>query len=92
MPTNGVVPSIDDIVAAMRRAPASTRFSNLEKVCTHFFGQPRHRSTSHMVFKTPWPGDPRVNIQPAKGGKAKAYQVKQVLQAIDKKTETDSGK
>lgn len=32
----------------------------------------------------PWPGDPRVNIQNDKG-KAKAYQVRQVLAAIDKK-------
>ncbi|MFC7531342.1 hypothetical protein [Actinoplanes sp. GCM10030250] len=36
-----------------------------------------------MVFKMPWPGDPRVNIQDDKG-KAEAYQVKQVLRAIDK--------
>ena len=35
------------------------------------------------VYKTPWQGDPRVNIQNAKG-KAKAHQVKQVLQAIDR--------
>ena len=35
------------------------------------------------MFKTPWPGDPRVNIQSDKG-KAKAYQVPQVLKAIDK--------
>lgn len=33
--------------------------------------------------KTPWPDDPRVNIQSAQG-KAKPYQVRQVLQAIDK--------
>ncbi|MEO7760863.1 MAG: toxin HicA, partial [Casimicrobiaceae bacterium] len=33
--------------------------------------------------KSPWPGDPRVNIQGAKG-KAKPYQVRQILQAIDK--------
>jgi hypothetical protein len=39
--------------------------------------------TSHAVFKTPWPGDPRVNIQGAKG-KAKSYQVPQVLLAIDR--------
>lgn len=32
----------------------------------------------------PWPGDPRVNILNDKG-KAKAYQVRQVLKAIDKK-------
>jgi hypothetical protein len=30
-----------------------------------------------------WQGDPRVNIQNAKG-KAKPYQVRQVLQAIEK--------
>lgn len=38
---------------------------------------------SHAVFKTPWPGDPRVNIQEEKG-KAKVYQVRQVLAAIDR--------
>jgi len=31
----------------------------------------------------PWQGDPRINIQNAKG-KAKAYQVKQVLLAIER--------
>lgn len=36
-----------------------------------------------MVYKTPWIGDPRVNIQNDKG-KAKTYQVKQVLQAIER--------
>ena len=35
-------------------------------------------------FKTPWPGDPRVNIQKGEGGKAKGYQVKQVIKAIDR--------
>ena len=35
-----------------------------------------------MRFKTPWPGDPRVNIQNAKG-KAKPYQVRQILRAIE---------
>lgn len=32
-------------------------------------------------FGVPWPGDPRVNIQDDKG-KAKPYQVQQVLKAI----------
>lgn len=82
--------SIDDIVACMRENPQGIRFSELEKVCDHYFGQPRQRGTSHCVYKTPWPGDPRVNIQKDKGGKAKAYQVRQVLQAIDKKREMDS--
>ena len=38
-----------------------------------------------MVYKTPWIGDPRVNIQNDKG-MAKAYQVKQVLKAIARLT------
>jgi hypothetical protein len=46
------------------------------------FGTPR-QSGSHLVFRTPWPGDPRVNIQD-RHGKAKPYQVKQVLAAIDR--------
>ncbi len=36
------------------------------------------------MFKTPSPGDPRVNIQ-NDHGKAKAYQVRKVLAAIEKK-------
>ncbi len=39
--------------------------------------------TSHAIFKTPWSGDPRINIQDDKG-KAKSYQVRQVLFAIEK--------
>jgi len=35
------------------------------------------------------PGDPRVNIQ-NDHGRAKAYQVKQVLAAIEKKGETET--
>jgi hypothetical protein len=39
----------------------------------------------HRVYKTPWAGDPRVNIQNEKGkAKAKAYQVRQVLKAIER--------
>jgi hypothetical protein len=34
------------------------------------------------VYKTPWPEDPRINIQ-NEHGRAKAYQVKQVLKALE---------
>ena len=67
---------------AMRSAPKNVRFSDLFKLCVEHFGEPRQHGTSHALFKTPWPGDPRVNIQGDKG-KAKAYQVRQVLMAID---------
>lgn len=74
---------IDKILAQMKAAPTGVRFLDLRRVCEHFFGPARQSDTSHAVFKTPWPGDPRVNIQGDKG-KAKAYQVRQVLEAIAK--------
>jgi hypothetical protein len=75
---------IEELIAELRENPANVRFSDLVKICDHYFGTARQKGTSHRVYKTPWPGDPRVNIQKGKGGKAKAYQVRQVLAAIDK--------
>ena len=76
--------SVEKIVQVMRRSPQGVSYNDLLKVCEHHFGQPRQSGTSHAVFKMPWAGDPRVNIQNNKG-KAKPYQVRQVLAAIDKK-------
>lgn len=73
--------NIDDIISAMKLNPANVKFSDLCKVCDFYFGEPR--GTSHRIYKTPWLGDPRVNIQNSKG-KAKAYQVRQVLRAIER--------
>lgn len=73
----------EKILAQMRLEPANVFFSDPMKVCQARFGEPRQSGSSHAIFKTPWPGDPRVNIQNAKG-KAKPYQVRQVLLAIDK--------
>jgi hypothetical protein len=75
--------TVEDIVAKMRRNPKGIRFKELCKVCEYYFGEPRQSSSSHCVYKTPWQGDPRVNIQNSKG-KAKPYQVRQVLKAVDK--------
>jgi hypothetical protein len=75
--------SIEEILAQMRRNPQDVRFSDLSKVCDRYFGVPRQGGTSHRVYRTPWPGDPRVNIQNKKG-KARAYQVRQVLKAIER--------
>lgn len=75
--------SIEDIVANMQRNPKGIRFTDLCKVCDHYFGEARQKGSSHHVYRTPWQGDPRVNIQNHKG-KAKAYQVRQVLKAIER--------
>ena len=77
------MPKITDIVDDMKRNPKGIRFQDLCNVCDHYFGEARQTGSSHRVYKTPWQGDPRVNVQNDKG-KAKAYQVKQVLKAIER--------
>lgn len=74
---------IDDLLWILKRNPKDVRFSDLCKICDHYFGEPRQQKSSHRIYKTPWQGDPRINIQNYKD-KAKAYQVKQVLLAIEK--------
>lgn len=73
----------------MRNNPKGIRFIELATVCNFYFGKPRQNGSSHNIYKTPWPGDPRVNIQNDQG-KAKVYQVKQVLLAIDKLGDTNN--
>lgn len=75
--------TVEEIVAEMRRNPAGIRFADACKVATSYFGEPRHNGTSHKVWKMPWPGDPRINMQEGHSGKAKSYQIRQVLAAID---------
>jgi hypothetical protein len=77
------MPAAVKIVEQMRREPTNVRFADLLRVCVEMFGQPRRSGGSHLLFKMPWPGDPRVNIQNDRG-KAKAYQVRQVLAALDR--------
>ena len=69
------------ILDQMRTEPTNVRFSELLKICEEFFGKPRQSGTRHTIFKTPWLGDPLINIQNDKG-KAKAYQVRQVRAVI----------
>ena len=79
--------TLKEILALMRRNPKGISHNDLCKVCDHYFGEPRQVGGSHRVYKTPWQGDPRVNIQNDKGI-AKAYQVKQVLKAIERLEKT----
>jgi len=74
---------IDKILAQMKQNPQDIRFADLSQVCHYYFGEARQSRSSHRIYRTPWSGDPRINIQNDRG-KAKAYQVKQVLLAIDK--------
>ena len=74
---------IDEILVEMRRNPKGIRFRDLCQVCDFYFGAPRQTGGSHRLYKTPWQGDPRVNIQEHQG-MAKTYQVRQVLKAIER--------
>ena len=75
--------SIAEKIKQFKNNPKNVKFSDLCKVCDFYFGEARQSGSSHRVYKTPWKGDPRVNIQKSKG-KAKAYQVRQVLKAIER--------
>ena len=73
----------DATIEMLRRRIRNLPFSEFARVCDGFFGEPRQARSSHRVYRTPWRGDPRVNIQDAKG-MAKPYQVRQVIKAIEK--------
>ncbi|MFO8006014.1 toxin HicA [Thioalkalivibrio sp.] len=75
--------TIRKIIKQMRTEPGNARFTDLRKVCEEYFGPPRQRGTRHLILQTPWVGDPRINIQRA-GDKAKPYQVRQGLKALEK--------
>lgn len=75
--------AVADLLREMRANSQGVRFSDAMRVAEHFFGEPRKSGTSHRVFKTGWPGDPRVNLQEGKNGEAKAYQERQLVRAVD---------
>jgi len=80
-----MVKKIEELVALIEQKQKGIKFDDLVKLCNHYFkgyGKPR-QSGSHIIYTTPWQGDPRINIQ-RNGKEAKPYQVKQVLEAINK--------
>ena len=76
------------VIEELRSNTKNVRFSDLAKICDYFFREPRQRGTSHRVYRTPWRGDPRVNIQNDRG-MAKPYQVRQVIKALERLQEGD---
>jgi len=73
---------VDGMKKGILDSPNNVAFDDLVSLCRRHFGEPRIRG-SHFIFKTPWKGDPRINLQ--KDGKmAKAYQVRDVKKALEK--------
>lgn len=72
--------SVERTIDKMRQSAGNLSFDELVAVCDAMFGKGRIKG-SHHIYKIPGiPGG--VNIQDNGQGKAKAYQVKQVLKAI----------
>ena len=75
--------NFEEAIAELESNKKKMRFSRMSSICSNFFGKPRAHGTSHHVFKMPWPGDPRINIQNVKG-KVPVYQVEQAIEALRK--------
>lgn len=73
---------LEDVIEKLENEKRKIRFAYLARVCQENFGNPRIKG-SHHIFKTPWKGDPRINLQEVKGY-AKPYQVEQVIEALQK--------
>ncbi len=74
--------TVDDAIVELEAATTNTRFTRLILICETFFGASRVAG-SHHIFKTKWQGDPRINLQNERG-KAKPYQVEQIIKALRK--------
>ena len=84
------MPKIDDLIDELTLNRKNIRFAYLVRVCQEHFGCERVRG-SHHIFKTPWAGDPRINLQ-RDGKNAKPYQVDQVISALERlKAKEQSG-
>jgi len=70
-------------LAKARNNPSDVRFSDLLGLVVALGWQARRTTGSHRMFTHP-AGAPRLNVQPRKDRKAKPYQVRQVLDEIDK--------
>lgn len=76
---------IDKLIAAMSDNPRGVRYVDLCKVCDFYFGDAGHGSSSHRIYRTGAANIALVNIQRGTAGKAKPYQVRQVLKALAEK-------
>lgn len=74
---------IEEILTGLKRHSSEVRFGDLGLLCDHYLGEPRRAGSRHRIYRTPWPEDPRINIQNKKG-KAGAHQRRLVLKAVER--------
>jgi predicted RNA binding protein YcfA (HicA-like mRNA interferase family) len=72
------------VLAQLRSSPNNVRFDDLCGLVVHVGFKLRNTTGSHKIYRHPdRPDLPLVNLQRPAGGKAKPYQVKQVLEVIE---------
>jgi len=74
---------IREILARLKRRLPDVHFDDLCLLCDHYFGKPRRTGSRYRIYRTPWPGDPRINVQNKKG-MAGVHQGRQVLKAVER--------
>lgn len=78
--------NIENVIEALKNKKKNCNFNELVKICGYFFEKkPSSKGGSHQyIYKTPWIGDPRINVQKGKDSCAKSYQVEQIIKALEK--------
>lgn len=73
----------EKLLDAVRNNPCDVRFDDLVRLVMALGFVADHQVGSHSVFVHSNPAVPFVNLQEGKSGKAKPYQVEQVLALVD---------
>ena len=71
------------LIEAVRRNPRDVRFADLVRLVEALGFVAERQVGSHRVFVHADPAVPFINLQEGKSGKAKPYQVEQVLAIVD---------
>jgi predicted RNA binding protein YcfA (HicA-like mRNA interferase family) len=77
------VSKIDKLLQKAWQNRKGLRFSEFKKLCEHFGFELRLNSGGHLCYKRHTPPKYTLTIQPAKDGKAKPYQVRQLTDFVD---------
>ena len=80
---NGYMTKRGKLLDSIRNNPRDVRFDDLVNIVQALGFVPSRQGGSHVVFVHPNPAIPFVNLQMGRNGKAKPYQVEQVLAIVD---------
>jgi hypothetical protein len=71
---------IEKLLEGARQNPEGVLFADAIRLAKHYFGEPRIKGSHHIFVSDTGLA---ANLQPRKDGKAKGYQIDQLLASID---------